>query len=402
MRFAFQTAVKNIRRKPFRASALALLVLFLSFTVFAGAMCVISLQRGLDSYQNRLGADIIVIPNSAKGHGTVDDILLQGIAGNYYMDGKEIEKIKNTEGIGDISTQFFLTSAKASCCSAKVQIIGFDPETDFSIQPWIKESYGDTISDGDIIAGSGINVPEDRTITFYGNEYHVAAQLEETGTGLDNAVFTNMNTMHQMAESAARLLETSPFQGVDIDTAASAVLIRVADGYETADVTDDINIHISKVQAQAASSMVSRITEGLGGVSRIIGAFVIVIWILAVVILIAVFAVLSNERKKEFAVFRIMGASRKQLFRIMSTEAVLISGAGAILGLAAAAALLAAVSDTLKSLLGLPFLAPGGGVCALLAVLAFVLSAGAGILTALISAHRITKNETGLLIREDN
>ena len=69
----------------FRAAALALLVLFLSFTVFAGAVCVISLQRGLSSYQNRLGADIVVIPNSAKGHGTVDDILLQGMADRFHL-----------------------------------------------------------------------------------------------------------------------------------------------------------------------------------------------------------------------------------------------------------------------------------------------------------------------------
>lgn len=401
MKFAFQAAVKNIKRKPFRAAALALLVLFLSFTLFAGAVCVISLQRGLSSYQNRLGADIVVIPNSAKGHGTVDDILLQGMAGNYYMDGKEVEKVLATEGIEQATTQFFLTSAKASCCSVKVQIIGFDPETDFSIQPWISESYSSTVSDGDVIAGSKINVPEDHMITFYGNDYRVVAQLAETGTGLDSAVYVNMNTMRQMAESASRLLETSPFQGVNINTAASAVLIKVADGYDINDVTDDINIHITKVQATSSRSMVTQISEGLGGVSRVIGILVIAIWILAVVILIAVFALLSNERKKEFAIFRIMGASRKKLFWIMGFEALLISACGAILGLAIAVIVLLALSGTLQNMLGLPFLIPGGGVIAALAVGAFIIAAAAGFLTALISARRITKSETGLLLREE-
>lgn len=401
MKFAFQTALKNIKRKPFRAAAMALLVVFLSFTVFAGALSVISLQRGLESYQNRLGADIIVIPNSAKGHGSVDDILLQGITGNYYMRGQEVEKIKNIEGIAQVTTQFFLTSAKASCCSTRVQIIGFDPETDFSVLPWIEQSYSSAISDGDIIAGANINVPADKTVTFYGQDYHVAAQLAETGTGLDSAVYVNMNTMKQMAENASRLLETSPFQGVDINTAASAVLIRVAEGYDTQSVADDINIHITKVQASSSKNMISQITEGLGSVSRIIGILVIAIWVLSLVILIAVFALVSNERRKEFAVYRIMGASQKLLSQILSAEAFLISAAGALVGIIIAFIVYFAVSKTLQTSLGLPYLSPGALVTALLAVGAVLLAVCAGLLTSLISAKRITKSETALLIREE-
>lgn len=401
MRFAFDTAIKNIKKKPFRAAAMVILVLFLSFTVFTGAFTVISLQRGLDSYQLRLGADIVVIPNSAKGHGSVDDILLQGITGNYYMAGKEVEKVRAIEGISEITTQFFLTSAKTSCCSVKVQIIGFDPDTDFSIQPWISESYADRVADGDIIAGSSITVPADRTITFYGQEYRVAAQLAETGTGLDSAVYVNMNTMKEMASNAARLLETSPFQGVDINTAASAVLIRVAKGYEISDVTDDINIHITKVQASSARNMISQISEGLGGVSRVIGLLVGAVWVLALIILITVFILVSNERRKEFAILRIMGASRKMLFKIMGCESLLISTAGAVLGLIIAGLLLLSLSGSLKEMLGLPLLTPGTGTVIVLCICAFAAAVLAGLITALVSARRITKSETGLLLRED-
>ena len=401
MRFAFQTALKNIKRKPVRAFLMMFLVMFLSLTVFAGAFSVISLQKGLSSYQSRLGADIVVIPNSAKGHGSVDDILLQGITGNYYMAGKEVEKIKNIQGIEAVSEQFFLTSAKASCCSTRVQIIGFDPATDFSVQPWISESYSSQISDGEVIAGASINVPENKMVTFYGQDYHVAAQLAETGTGLDSAVYVNMDTMRAMANNAARLLETSPFQGVDINSAVSAVLIKVADGYEISDVTDDINIHITKVEATSSRSMISQIAEGLGGISKMIGILVIAVWVLALIILIVVFILVSNERKKEFAVFRVMGASRKMLFRIMGAESLIISIIGALLGLIISGILVMALSGTLRSMLQLPFLTPGAGVISLLAVGAFLIAVCAGLLTALISTRRITKSETGLLLGED-
>lgn len=397
MKFAFDLAVKTALRKPFRSLVTALLAALLAFSVFAGGFTVISLRNGLDSYQKRLGADIVVTPNAAKGHGTVDDILLQGMTGNYYMSQKEIDKIASTEGVAAVSQQFFLTSAKASCCSTRVQIIGFDPETDFTVLPWIVESRSGGCQPGEVVVGANINVPADRTVTFYGQDYPVAAQLETTGTGLDAAVYADRETVVGMAKSAARLLETSPFQGVDVATAASAVLIKVAEGVDVQTVADDINIHVTKVQATPAKSMVSGIAQGLQGVSGVIGA----VWALALIVLIVVFALLSNERKKEFAVLRAVGASRRVLTRVMACEAALVSASGASLG--AGLALLAAfpLTGTLKNLLSLPFLRPGAGVTALLFVGALVLSVLAALLTAAASARKITGGETGLLLRED-
>ena len=401
MKFTSDISIKNIKRKPFRAIALSALVMLIAFTVFSGAFVIISLQNGLEGYRARLGADIVVIPSSARGHGSVDDILLQGITGNYYMSGKDYDKVASTEGIAAITRQFFLTSAKASCCSTRVQIIGFDPDTDFSIMPWISENYTGAICDGDIVVGANISGFDSGKITFYGQEYRIAARLEKTGTGLDSAIYTNMTTVRQMANNAARLLETSPFQGVNIETATSAVLIKVADGYTIEDVADDINIHITKVEAKPARSMISDIASGLSGIAKMIGILVVAVWALAIIILVIVFALLSNERRKEFAVLRVMGASRKTLSRIMGTEATILSGTGASIGIVLALITLYPLSDSIKEALGLPFLSPDFTVVLILAVSAFILALLAGMMTALICAKRITKNETGLLLRED-
>ena len=105
MKFTADISIKNIKRKPFRAIALSALVMLIAFTVFSGAFVIISLQNGLEGYRARLGADIVVIPSSARGHGSVDDILLQGITGNYYMSGKDYDKVASTEGIAAITRQ---------------------------------------------------------------------------------------------------------------------------------------------------------------------------------------------------------------------------------------------------------------------------------------------------------
>ena len=238
-------------------------------------------------------------------------------------------------------------------------------------------------------------------LLFTGRTIVWQRSLKKTGTGLDSAVYTNMNTIKKMAKNASSLLETSPFQGVNISTAASAVLIKVAEDYNIGEVADDINIHITKVQATSVRSMISDIAVGLGGVSKIIGILVGAIWVMALVILIVVFSVLSNERKKEFAVLRVMGASQKMLSRIMGAEATLISAAGALIGIIIALFIVYPLSASIQNALELPFLIPGVWNILILCFAAFVLAVLAGLFTAFVSARKITKSEAGLLLRED-
>ena len=108
MKFPVQIAQKNIKRKPFRSAAMSGIAMVLSFTLFFGAYMIVSLKEGLSSYQDRLGADIVVVPVSATSHGALDDILLQGITGNYYMNGQTVDKIYAVEGIESITKQFYL------------------------------------------------------------------------------------------------------------------------------------------------------------------------------------------------------------------------------------------------------------------------------------------------------
>ena len=188
MGFERKLAWRNLARKPVRTAALILLAAFLSNSVFAGSLVVLSLQNGLKIYEARLGADIVVVPKQARSHGTLESILLQGIPGYFYMDDSNLEKVRSTEGVEAASPQFYLASASAGCCSVAVQIIGFEPETDFSIQPWIRESYSKDLGDGDIIVGSSITVPKNHILRFYNQECIVVASLASTGTGLVTAV----------------------------------------------------------------------------------------------------------------------------------------------------------------------------------------------------------------------
>ena len=262
MRFSLGMAFRNIRRRPARAVFMCMIVVFLSFALLTGGYLLISLQNGLEGYRARLGADIVVVPSSAQGHGTVDEILLQGITGNYYIPSAGLNKLESIEGIEEKTEQFYLTSAKASCCSARVQMIGFDPKTDFTVMPWISGSVDGNIGDGDILIGADIAYPADGYLRFYGDSYRVAGQLDRTGTGLDNAVFTNRSTIRKMADSAKVTLEREALKGIDPENDASCVLIRVKDGYDISAVADDINIHVAGVRATASGDLIASVSGG--------------------------------------------------------------------------------------------------------------------------------------------
>ena len=400
MGFVRMLAVKNMCRKPVRTAALVLLSAFLAMTVFAGSVLLGSLRNGLRSYEARLGADVVAVPYEARTKGEFESVLLQGIPGTFYMDGKNYEKIAAMDGVAEAAPQFYLASASAGCCSVAVQVIGFDPEKDFTIQPWIRESFGGTMGDGDIIVGSNISLPVSGIIRLYDVDCRVIAQLDQTGTGLDTAVYTNMNTIRTMMKRSQEL-GFHYFDKVDPNHAVSAVMVRVAEGYDPAKVSGDINIHVRNCEASQAASMISGISAGLSGVSRMVGILTFLIWILAIVILAIAFAMIAHERSKEFAVLRVIGASGKMVSGLLLGESALVSFFGALCGVLLGALFIVPFQGMVRSALNLPYLMPGAGTLLLFGTGAVLLSVLTGALAGYFSARRLGHAEAGQLLRED-
>ena len=165
-------------------------------------------------------------------------------------------------------------------------------------------------------------------------------------------------------------------------------------------MTNDINIHVRHIKAAGAVSMVTDIAGGLSGTAGIIRMLTVMIWILAIAVLSIAFVMIAHERAKEFAVLRVMGASRGMLARLMLTESALISAAGAVCGLAAACLVIFPFGNLISSRLGLPYLSPGSGKILLLAAGSLVLSILAGALTSAAAVRRISRQDTALALKE--
>jgi len=399
MDFIGNFSLQNIIRRPGRSVAVILFSVLFAAAVFGGTMLVSSMQRGMQVLESRLGADIVVVPASAKTKFNVNDVLLQGTPGYFYMHRKVVDDIVKIEGVEKVSTQLFLASMTADCCSASLQIVGFDPQTDFVIQPWIRETFQGTLGDGDIVAGCNVRFTDTRMLKFYDVNCKVAAQLAKTGSNLDNAIYANEKTVQRLIK-ASQQKGLNKYNSFDPGDVTSTVLVKVKDGYDIEKVTGEINVHVRKVKAVAAKNLISDVSAGLTGMSDMIGICIGIIWILCVLIMMIVFTMLMNERKREFAVLRVLGTSRSMLSRMVITEAVLLNLAGGAVGIFLSFLFVLLFNTAIGDMLKVPFLMPSVFTVLLLIAATLLASVLAGGLISALSARRISSMDTSLILRE--
>ncbi|MBQ8109161.1 MAG: ABC transporter permease [Clostridia bacterium] len=391
--------LKNLLRRPGRTAALVLLTAFLALSVFGGSVVVSSLRSGLDSLEARLGADIIVMPATAESKVSFKNLLLQGTAGAYYFDAATLDAVREVEGVEIAAPQTFLASLKADCCAVKVQVIGIDPDVDFTVKPWIQKSYTRELSDMDVAVGCEVAADVGEDLRIYDMNTHVVAKLARTGTGLDTAVYCTMDTMRALLAAAEAKGVTHKLT-TDTGDLLSAIYVRVKDGWDVGKVNNALNGHVRKATAVRARSMFTDVSDSLTGISRTVTLLIGAVWALAFAILVIAFAMMTRERRREFAVLRLLGASRRGLCRLMLTESALCSLAGGALGVGVAAAAVFPFAALIEERLGLPYLMPGAAAALALAAATLLATLVIGALASGWAAYRLSRVDPGTTLRE--
>ena len=390
-------AYRNLTGKPGRAAALVIVVAIMAFVFFGGSVLSQSLDNGIRSLEARLGADIAVVPPGSES--AYQSIILAGAPINFYFDRGIEAQVANIAGVEQVTTQFYLaTLADAECCTIQTQIIGIDYDTDFAVTPWIAHFLHRQIGDGEVIVGSNVAVDRNNTVTFFGRVLNVAARLERTATGMDYTVYVNMGT----ALTLAQIAQAEGFipAYVDIENAASTILVNVIPGYEIAEVLEGIRRDIPYIGLVASYGIYASIATNLRFFTGMISTITVVLGIFAVLILAVLFSLIAGGRKKEFAILRILGATRKKLASVVLAEASNISLCGAVFGSILAALVVFPFGRYIGVQMGMPLLLPGVLDSARLFATAFVVSVAVGPLASAYSAYKISRAETYATMRE--
>ena len=390
-------AVKNLRRKIIRTILLFLAVTVVTGTLFSATLFISSMQNALKIGTYRLGADVLVVPDKYASEARA--ALLAGEPTSFYMDRNILDQVSKIEGVKKASPQLFIKPTSFTCCyNVNAFLVAFDPNTDFTITPWLEKNLKKPLVDNEIITGRGLPVIAGDTIPFFGTLFKVMGTMEPTGMKfLDQSVFMTMEAAYGMAENS----KAKSIQPITIEKdKVSAVLVQVQEGYTPDRIAIRIEHDVEGVKAIASDEVISTVRKQLAGLLKGILVISAVLWVLALLMIGFAFSMIVNERQRELGLLRSMGAKKRHVFRLIITEAVIISTAGGFMGLVAGSAILVTFKDLILHSLKLPYLLPSVTVLIELVAGALIFSSLTGLLSSLLPAVSASRMEPYEAIRK--
>ena len=349
--------IENYLRNPFRSFGLSLLIAMLASSLLAGGLFSFSLSKGLNRLSSRLGADVIVIPQGTEIND--QSVLLQGDSKYAYLPEGSLEFIRRLDGVEIATPQYYLTTLSASCCDQKVSVIGFDPASDFVIQPWIREVLTEKLPKGAIVVGSEIRIEEKGTVKFFDREYPVAATLEPIGNRLDQAVFVDVSTLESIREAAQAKGVVFLFRNENPELLTySSILIKLAPNADLERLSREIHTRFDGVQIRSRKDMFSGLEKSARILQIVVWVIVAFFLIVAVAAIVISFSLSTRERRREYALLRIIGFTRKHLKKLVLAESFLVSAVGTYIGLLFTSVAFFTFRIWIGEHVGVPFIIP--------------------------------------------
>lgn len=334
----YQVVLKDILRRKRR-------VLYAVLGVVIGTMTVTSIltvsaagQARITSQLEKYGANLNVMPAVKTIDNGLGDLSLgtMNLGENYIDENKvpvmrQIADSKIREYISDLPEGNIATVApklfvNATIKGASVITVGIDPEEQFKVNTWWQVSRGEYFKNSDQIllgsmAAASLQLAIGDTVELNGKTLTVSGILDDTGAGDDYQVFVPLATL-QAAFDKKGLVSS-----IDVRALCNGCPVEI--------IADAINENISGVRAvaikQIANSemgMLEKINKfmlALAGVSLVVGGFGVFNTLLTSI----------NERLKDIGIMRAVGASRCQIIKALTYEAIVLGIAGGLSGYAA-------------------------------------------------------------------
>ena len=389
-------ALKNLRRKLTRTWLLFSIVAVVSCTLFSATLFLKSINNALRIGTYRLGADILVVPESAETKAK--SALLSGEPTHFLMDRAVLDQVKAVTGVKNATPQLFIKPASFSCCfNVDVFLIAFDPDTDFTVKPWLEQHLNRKLALNEIITGRAVPVIVGDTIPFFGTNFRVAGTMEATGMDFfDRAVFMSLDSAYKMSEDS----KTKAVQPTDIARdQISTVLVQVRDEMTPDRVAIRIEHDVKGVKALVSDRIISTVRKQLAGLIKAILVISIILWFIVLLIMAFAFYMIVNERRREIGILRAMGANRGHIAAIILNEATFLSAAGGAMGIVLGYVMLFSFKNLMLHYLRLPYLFPAPGELAVLTIGALAVSVLTGLIAALLPSLTILRVEPYEAIR---
>jgi len=321
---------KNIIGRGFRFGILMLCVAAVVGMLLSAELIDRSSRKVVEEGIARLGADVVGVPRGLSGVALRS--FREGSLILSYMDSGILEKMRGYDFIETATPQIYLKSLKgATCCSVwEIFLIGYDPDTDFIIRPWLGKK-NIKIGKDEVLAGPAVMTTVGAKLKFYNHNFRVAGVLDATGTAFDRAVFIPIEKVNEIIKSNTILKKKIGEKKI------STVLIKLKDeidgGLPRWKAVINIERDIEEITVIQPIKMVRKVHDSLKLAMAALQATSYSVWPITALLIALVFAMSTNERRREIGLYRAMGAKRFFVFRMIMTEAIVISTSGGILGI---------------------------------------------------------------------
>jgi putative ABC transport system permease protein len=381
-------AWKNANGNTFRSWTVVLCAALMAGFAVSTTIVIGGAQDSLQVAMDRLGADIIVVPAGAEH--AMENAFLMGVPVVAWMPHSLVDRIAALPGVEAVSPQLFLSTLRgATCCSVpEMFLVAYDPQTDFTLKPWLEETLHEELRLGEAVGGAFVYVPADPGyILVYGYEVDLRGQLKPTGTGLDQSMFFTFETANEIA----RLSSVQAERELRIpEDDVSAVMVKVERGTDPHQVARQIQQALPQVTPVESTNLFHSQRVQILGLLQSLLVLLGVAWLLSVALIGMVFSIAVNERRQQIGVLRAVGFRRRFILQSLLAEGLILALGGGGAGIAFFILAVYLFRQLIMQLMGVPFLIPSLFSLFVLAAGALVLALASVTLGALIPTLRIS------------
>ena len=404
----FSLVFKNLRGHRLRSVAIFLAVMSISAFLLTVSITAKGAEYSLNVGMQRLGADIIVVPaggeyavevTSPEGCGGPQVIipvgssaLLIGDPAVGWMPETRLQEVAAVPGVLAVSPQIFLGSIASSVSGGETYVIAFDPVSDFTLQPWLETRLKRNLQPGEVLGGSAIIPGSGNQIQIDGQPFNLVGNLEPSGTAMDRSIFMTIENAYELGTASTGFyLELGQ---------VSSMMVKTVSGSDVHAVAIDINAIVEGVVPVESPSLFGVFNRQVNGLLWVAVAIMLVFWAVSAYLINLIIKASINERRREVAILRTMGADFSFVFISLIGEAGLLTVSGGLGGIILAAFGANLFGNFITSTLGIPFLFPGAGTWLGLVGIGATLLLITVMLAAAVPAFRMSRQEPALAVRE--
>lgn len=277
------------------------------------------------------------------------------------MDRGITDSIASVEGVAAVSPQFYGQTLDSGCCSTtgETRLIGIDPDTDFVVRGLTDDAAVASLGQNEVIVGSAVGGVRDNSLTIRGEKYTVAATMAETGTGFDSSIVADIDLVRDISRNLEGYDHYWQKYG-DPENLVSCVTVALDESSSAALASVKARISLSGDAAPIVRSEVA--DKSIEQLQSVFFLLIIATAIMSVVVLLQLFARFYSsvwDRKSELALYRAVGASKRDLRMLILGEMEALVGAGFVIGAVLGFAAQAALLGVMQGGLAFPYMAPG-------------------------------------------